>query len=468
MRVRDIARRWLPALRTRRFDAAAGGRRWQGVQSFGQVNAEIGAAAGPVRRRAAYYSRNNPWIANGVAAIVSGAVGAGIKPQSQHPDPAVRVELHRRWQAWTSQADADGITDLYGLQGLAVRSMVESGECFGHLLLSPDGLRVRLLDADMVPMDETRELEGERRIIQGVEFGTDGSRAAYHVHRARPEVPSFSSDLVRVPAAAMAHLFAPLAPGQVRGISWLAPVLLRLHEIDLCEDAHLVRQKVAALFAGFITDTSGTAAGLDGTTANGILTTGLEPGTLKVLPSGTDIKFSDPAEIGDVIAFLQLQLRSVAAGLGVPAYLLDGDLSAANYSSLRAALVEFRTRLEQLQYSVIVHQLCRPIWRAWIVAELLMGHIAGDLDELLAVEWITPAQPWVDPQKDAAAASELLAAGLTSRRRVVASQGWDIETLDAEIAADRDRARALGLSFPFPAAGSAARPTPTNGVPANA
>jgi hypothetical protein len=48
---RETLRRWLPALRVRRFDAAAGGRRWQGVQTFGQINAEIGAAAGPIRRR---------------------------------------------------------------------------------------------------------------------------------------------------------------------------------------------------------------------------------------------------------------------------------------------------------------------------------------------------------------------------------------------------------------------------------
>src|SRR5207253_1070426 len=173
VRFSGIVRRWLPALLARRFDAAAGGRRWQGVQTFGQVNAEIGAAAGPVRRRAGYYARNNPWIANGVAAIVSGAVGAGIKPQSQHPDAAVRAALHRRWQAWTEAADADGVTDGYGLQALAVRAMVESGECFAHLMPTPAGLRVRLLDAGMVPIDYTRELDGDRRAIQGVEFDAD-------------------------------------------------------------------------------------------------------------------------------------------------------------------------------------------------------------------------------------------------------------------------------------------------------
>jgi lambda family phage portal protein len=443
----DRLRRWLPTLWTRRFDAAAGGRRWQGSQTFGTVNSEIGAAAGPVRRRASYYARNNPWIANGVNALVSGLVGAGITPQSQHPDRAVRDAIHRTWRTWTGNADADGVTDLYGLQALAVRSLVETGETFAQLVPTADGLRVRLLDADMIPLDETRELEDGRRILQGIELDSDGSRAAYWVHRTRPDVPSFSTELVRVEAAAMAHVFVPLAPGQLRGISWLAPVLLRLHELDLYEDAQLVRQKVAALFAGFVVDPTGSGAFGGETTAPGVLQTGLEPGTLKVLPPGTDVRFSEPAQIGDAVPFLQLQLRSIAAGLGVPEYLLTGDLSQASYSSLRAALVEYRARIEQWQFGVLVHQLCRPIWRAWIVNEVLAGRLHGDLDTLLDVQWICPAQPWVDPLKDSQAAREALAAGLTSRRREVAALGWDIEQLDAEIAADQARERDLGLRF---------------------
>ncbi len=50
------------------------------------------------------------------------------------------------------------------------------------------------------------------------------------------------------------------AAGQLRGITWLAPVLLRLHELDQYEDAALVKAKVAALFTGFIRDPDGTVA----------------------------------------------------------------------------------------------------------------------------------------------------------------------------------------------------------------
>jgi capsid protein len=58
-----------------------------------------------------------------------------------------------------------------------------------------------------------------------------------------------------------------------------------------------------------------------------------------------------------------------------------------------------------------------------------------------------PAKRWVDPAKDAAAEAEQIRLGLKSRRQAVAEQGWDIEALDAEIAADRARERDLGLDF---------------------
>src|SRR5512132_3795063 len=124
---------------------------------------------------------------------------------------------------------------------------------------------------------------------------------------------------VRIDASEIQHILEPLAPGQVRGLPWLTPVLLRLHELDQYEDAQLVRQKVAALFAGFLMDPDGNAStAFAGDTANGVMTSGLEPGTLKVLPPGYDIKFSDPAETGDNYKpFIDQQLRSIAAGIAL-------------------------------------------------------------------------------------------------------------------------------------------------------
>ena len=250
------------------------------------------------------------------------------------------------------------------------------------------------------------------------------------------------------------QLFAPVVAGQLRGVSWFAPVLLKLADLDSAMDAQLMRQKVAALLAGFVIDPDGTAGGFDGTRDGaGNLEGGLEPGTLKILAPGQDVRFSDPAKVGaEVVSFLTITAREIAAGLGVPYEALTGDLSGVNYSSIRAGLVAFRRRAEALQHHVLVFQFCRPIWRRFVAAEVLSGRLAApgfthDPEPFLAARWITPRTEWVDPAKDVGAEIAAIGAGLMSRREAVAARGYDLEALDAEIVADTARAAALGLAF---------------------
>lgn len=444
--------------RRRSFDAAGGGRRWEGSRTVESLNASILAGATVSARRAGYYARNNPWVAAAVQGLVANAVGTGIKPRSQHPDAAVRDRLHKLWARWTDKADASGLTDFYGLQALAVRAMAESGETFARLRVSDDGfhpLRIEMLDRDQVPIDLHREIGDGARIRAGIEFDASGKRIAYHCYRARPgdALTSLSLDTVRLLSNDMIHLFNPLAPGQLRGITWLAPILLRLHELDQYEDAALVKAKVAALFTGFIRDPDGTVAGMNnGSAVNGILQVGMEPGSLIPLPPGADIQFSDPADPGDYGAYVKNHIRAIASGLGIPYELVSGDLEGVTYSSIRAGLVEFRRRIEQIQHNIIVFQFCRPIWERFIRLSVLAGHIpVQDFDRdpaaYLAADWLPPKWDWVDPLKDARAEIEQIKAGLKSRSQSVAERGYDIETVDAAIAADREREENLGLIF---------------------
>lgn len=59
-------------------------------------------------------------------------------------------------------------------------------------------------------------------------------------------------------------------------------------------------------------------------------------------------------------------LRAIAAGLGLPYELVSGDLEGVTYSSIRAGLIEFRRRVEQLQHNVVVHLFCRPVWERFV------------------------------------------------------------------------------------------------------
>ncbi len=455
----QIARVIAPTTATRRFDAAAGGRRWDSRPSFGNIGAETLAAAATIRARARHAYANNPHASAGVNAFVTGLIGAGITPASAHPDAEARRIAGMAFKAWAGRADADGLTDFFGLQAAVAQALIVDGESFVQLIVGDDGLSLRIIPAEFVDEGMTRDLGNGACIVAGVEFDSSGRRVAYHV---RPHAPtdvfaSFATP-IRVPAADMLHVFRPIGPGQVRGISWLAPVLLKLNEIDQLSDALLVGFKTSAMFAGFLKDVNGTSGSepFEGTQAGSILESGLEPGTLKFLPQGYDLTFATPQQAQQSGDFMSAELRSVAAGLGVPDHLLTGDLRNANYSSIRASMVAFRQRLEQLQYHTLIPQLVRPVFERAVTMLVYSGAIdSADFEstksDWLAAEYYPPAQQWVDPQKDAAATAEMIAGGLMSRRQAVASLGYSIEDVDAEIAADRARESTLGLTFIAPA-----------------
>jgi lambda family phage portal protein len=457
----NLIQRILFSSKSRSFDAAGAGRRWDQPRSLDSLNTAILAGATPAARRAGWYARNNPWVASAVDSLVGNVVGAGIKPQSTHPDRAVRERLQALWLRWTDHAAPDGLADFYGLQAMAVRAMVESGESFARLRVTSDTdsfpLHIELLDPEQVPTDLHRDIGRGTRIRAGIEFDSAGRRIAYRVLSARPGDPlgSFRIDPIRVPAVDCIHLFKPVAAGQLRGITWLAPVLLRLHELDQFEDATLVKAKVAALFTGFITDPDGTVGGLSGDNRSGVLTVGMEPGSLIPLPPGADIRFSNPTEHDAYAPFVKNHLRAVAAGLGLPYELVSGDLEGVTYSSIRAGLVEFRRRVEQLQHNVVVHMFCRPIWERFVRIAVLSGDLpARDFDAdpaaYLGCSWLPPKFDYVDPMKDVQAEILAIDAGLKSRSQAISERGYDAEQVDAEIAADKARTDTLGLSVGTP------------------
>ncbi len=453
----------LPRFRaTADYEAAASTRRTTGwTPATGDINTLVFRNLDALRSRSRDMVRRNPWATNALDAFVANCIGTGIKPQSLHPDAEAKDAIQSLWLRWTDEADASGLTDFYGLQAIACRSVMEAGECIIRLRprLPKDGLSVplqlQLLEAEHLPTGDTRKLPNGNYVRAGIEFNGIGKRVAYHLYREHPGDslnPMASTEQVPVPAESVLHLFRPIRPGQLRGQPWLTQVLIKLYELDQYDDAELVRKKTAAMFAGFVTKNAPEDVVLNETASDnsGNALAGLEPGTLQVLLPGEDVKFSNPADVGATYeTFMRVQLRSIAAGMGITYEQLTGDLTGVNYSSIRAGLLEFRRRCEQIQHEVMVFQMCRPIWRSWVEAAMLAGALpaAGNDSGYFDVKWIPPGFAWVDPLKDIKAQIMAVRAGFKSRAEVVSEQGYDAEEIDREIAADNERADSLGLAY---------------------
>lgn len=451
------------------YDGTGSGPRamaWQ-VGNPGAV-AALAFSQDELRAKSRDLVRRNAWAAAGVEAFVANAIGTGIKPQSMVVDPALREAIQALWRDWCDEADASGLTDFYGLQSLACRAMLEGGECLVRLRYRrPEdrltvGLQIQVLEPEHLPLTMNRELASGNVVRAGIEFDRLGRRVAYHLYRSHPGDGALAPmsgtggmDTVRIVASEVVHLFRPLRPGQIRGEPWLARALVKLNELDQYDDAELVRKKTAAMFAGFVTRLApeDNLLGEGAPDGQGVSLAGLEPGTLQLLEPGEDIKFSAPADVGSSYAeFMRQQFRAVAAAMGITYEMLTGDLTQVNYSSIRAGLLEFRRRCEALQHGVIVHQLCRPIWQAWMEQAAIEGTLtlpafSRRRREYLAAKWIPQGWQWVDPKKEFDAMQTAIRAGLLSRSQAISAFGYDAEDIDREIATDNQRADELGLVF---------------------
>ena len=418
----------------RAYDAAtASSSRFNAGQNrFASYGPETIAANPSIRSRARYAAENNALAVSAVAAWVDATIGAGMVPTSQHPDPETRKALDAYFAKWAKRADASGRGDFWAMQAAIVKGQRIDGEAFamwrGEKLLQ-------------LPPEQIADLTTDN-IAAGIELNDDGAAIAFHVHPTRPDaIQATYAPPVRVSAADMMHVFEPAGPGAVRGVSPLAPILLALSELDSADDALLTQTKIAALLSVILTNESD--HGSEDPLADG---QSLEPGAILRLPANYKVTAVTPQQSQQAGEFLRHLTHRIASGVGVPVWLVTGDVSQANYSSLRAALVAFRQRVERYQFQTLVPQFLDPVWRR--VATMAALELGLEInDELFDVEFIPPAQPWVDPAKDARAVIEQMDAGLMSRRQAVAALGYSVEKLDAEIAADRAREAKLGLTF---------------------
>ena len=455
-----------------KYDAAGSGRRMQGWNppNSGPNTAITGLEK--IRTRSRDTSRNS-W--SGEAAVqrwTTNLIGVGITPLIQGlPNRERKKELNSLWLRWTRYADADGALDFYGMQTLAVRAWLESGEVF--MRRRPrrlDGdfevpVQIQLIESDYVPLLDTDTYPGlikGNRIRSGIEINQYGRKVAYWVYRDHPGDTSrgvISIDtgkLIRVPAEEMRHIFEPKRPGQLRGVSMLAPMLAALRGVDDYVDAVLERQKLANLFVatikrslpenwdGELDEETGLPKFYD---SNGTQLVGLEPGIQQTLLPGEEMTFSNPPEAGTTYSdYLRTSHLGTAAGAGMPYELLSGDIKDVSDRTLRVMINEFRRLAEQRQWQLVIPQMCQPA-REWFAdAAALAGLVGlGELNTVKDVKWSPHGWQHIHPVQDPQGKQMEVEAGFRSRASVIGERGDDPEEVDDERAEDLKREKALDL-----------------------
>lgn len=450
------------------YQGAGEGRRARGwfAPSLSANEATLGSAR-TLRNRARAGVRNDGYARTAIDRLVANLIGTGMTPESKAPDKAFRDLVHALWLDWTDESDADGVLDFYGQQALAARAWLEGGEGFTRLRsrLQADGLSVplqlQLLEPELVPLEHS-VAAGPRRIRAAIELDGLNRRVAYWMYRSRPAegLDVDTSQLVRVAADTVIHLFDPLRPGQLRGTTSLTQALIGLYEIDGYNDATVARVKASALLAGFVTSPAGlTPENTNPMTGEsierdetGLALMPLEPALLQELRPGEEITFTDPPDAPGYGEFMRSALMGAAVAADVPYEVLTGDLRNVNDRTVRVILNEFRRRIEQRQHHIFAYQFNRRVWEAWFDRALASGALpippgyTEDPRPWRRVEWVAAAWPYLNPVQDIAAQKGAIRAGVTTLTAVTKEMtGRSLEDVLKERKQELELLDALGI-----------------------
>lgn len=467
-----------------RYDAAGMGRRMAGwtPPRTGPNTALTGIQR--IRDRAQDSTRND-WAAESTATKwTSSLIGIGITPRFKRiEDVKRRKEITDLFLDVSKQLDADCVLDYFGQQTLVVRTWFIGGEGFARFRAryTDEGLplpfQVQLLEPDMVPMLDATKWEGlpsGNYIRSGIEFNKRGKRIAYWVYKQHPAdgnvISQAPNDYVRVAASEMAHIFDPKRPGQIRGVSALAPILVKLRDVGDYEDAVLTRQKIANLFVAFIKRTLPTLdpndpvyGALTGTIAEmspdqvgpttdvgGSPLLPMAPGLMQELEDGQEVQFANPPEAGtDYSDYMRTQHLGTAAATGLPYELMSGDIKEVSDRTLRVLINEFRRLAQQKQWQIIIPMYCQRVIEWFADMALLTGKVSQDeADMIRRVEHAPHGWEYIHPVQDPQGKKMEVDAGFRSRSSVIAARGDDPDLVDDERLADQEREDKLGIEPP--------------------
>jgi capsid protein len=108
----------------------------------------------------------------------------------------------------------------------------------------------------------------------------------------------------------------------VRGVSWFAPVMTALYDLDGYDDAERVRKRIEACLSAFITseevDGNTPALGSQSTDSNGATNEEFRPGMIVRLRNGEAVTVAEPKSSGGYGDYVRVQQRVIAAGMGMP------------------------------------------------------------------------------------------------------------------------------------------------------
>lgn len=400
-----------------------------------------------LRNHARHLERNNPTMRAAVDGLVALVVGSGIALEPDTGDEATDDRLRAVWQEYHQCVTVDG-RDLYHLQDQGFREVVVAGELIWREVILPERV-----DAGDIPL-AILPLEGEW--LDDVTAGSivylpgpDGTVRVGSVTldrygraiKYRIRNPEYNSlwPAEELPAAALIHVFERRRSIQARGEPWAAPIIERLQQdgdlVDTELQAAITASAIGIAITSEVHDPLDTGDNNDASEPAGYEddpAQSLRLGGVARLFPGEDIKaFSHDRPSQQIAPFRQGIRGDIAAALRCPQRFLDRDVSRANYSSMRADMLDTERILGPVR-EWYGHATAGRIYRD--VLPYLCAKAGVPFKKRYAKYRLVPdGQAYVDPQKDVQAAIMAISAGLSTWEKEAGKRGDDAKKLREQL-----------------------------------
>lgn len=407
--------------------------------------------------------RNSDIVEAILSAFTRNSIGPGLKVQARvnKPDGTDNIELNNKieklWNHWSSARNCDlqGQLSLADIQKLIIcRRKVDGGifivknyDKTARIPLKLQVLEYDNLDNSMVfPKNE----QGIT-CINGIELDVNLKPVAYWFKQELYD--ALTTNSIRVEADKVIHLYKKSRPGQILGVTEFAGVMRRIKDISDYVEAEIVAQRLAACFSLFIhkEDPTGALAKLN-LDDDGRRVDSIEPGMIEYLKPGEKITVAEPGRNSQTAKdFIEMELRLIAAGMGLSYEAVARNMKGVNFSSSRTSTLEDRRTYQQEQQFMSEYFL-RDVYTEFVISAVLAGELNipdfwKNKYTYMEHEWMCPGWTWVDPKKDAEAAVLELSAGITTLAEVLAGKGKDWQEVIRQRAREQAYAQELGLAL---------------------
>ncbi|WP_455012005.1 phage portal protein [Haemophilus parahaemolyticus] len=446
------------------YEAALPNRTHKATRESQGANSAVRQSSVSLREQARALDQNHDiviGILDKMEERVIGSKGIHIEPQPLNVDGEVNEALaetiRKKWAEWSITPEVTGQFTRPELERMLLRTWLRDGEVFIQLVKGQVvGLKhatkiafsLEALEPDFVPM----QTDEQQRLLQGIFINAWRKPISYLVYLENPQENFRTLDKVKqVSAENMLHLAFKKRLHQLRGVSMLHGVIVRLADLKDYEESERVAARIAAAMTMYIKKGDAALYGEDDTGAQAERYFDIAPGAvIDDLKPGEDIGLINSNRPNtNLEGFRNGQLRATAAGTRSSYSSIARDYNGT-YSAQRQELVESFEGYAVLQ-DAFVAQISRPIYREWLKMAILSGEIdvPAQIDQtaLFNAVYSGPVMPWIDPIKEANAWKERIKGGLATESQAVRASGSNPAEVKRRRKVEVEENRELGLKF---------------------